>query len=343
MNGASISSPHVHSPTSVSRVMLLVALALLPAYGAHLWLFGWGILINSVLISAAAFASEALMVKLRGRDALTTLKDGSALLTALLLAIAMPPLAPWWLGVVGIIFAMIFAKHLFGGLGHNSFNPAMVAYVVLLISFPVQMTSWPAPLSLQETPLSLPQHLDYTFTGQLPAGSTLDTLTHATTLDQMKTEVKRGYTVSETLSAPIFGAVGGKGWEIINGLLLLGGLWLLWKRIISWHVPVAMLATLFAMAGLFHLINPGHYPGPLFHLFSGGAMLGAFFIATDPVTGATSVRGRLLFGFGVGLFTYIIRTWGGYPDGVAFSVLLMNMAAPAIDYFTQPRVFGHKS
>ncbi|HEY0634973.1 MAG TPA: electron transport complex subunit RsxD [Gammaproteobacteria bacterium] len=343
MKGASISSPHVHGDNSVSRVMLLVALALLPAYGAHLWLFGWGLLINVIVITAAAFATEAVMVKLRGRDALATLQDGSALLSALLLAIAMPPLAPWWLGVVGIAFAMIFAKHLFGGLGQNSFNPAMVAYVVLLISFPVQMTSWSAPLSMQEQPLTLAQSLDYSFTGQLPAGSTLDTLTHATTLDQMKTEVKRGYTVSETFGAPVFGAVAGKGWEIINGLLLLGGLWLLWKRIISWHVPVAMLATLFLLAGLFHLINPGYYPGPLFHIFSGGALLGAFFIATDPVTCATSVRGRLLFGCGVGLFTYVIRTWGGYPDGVAFSVLLMNMAAPAIDYFTQPRVFGHKS
>lgn len=343
MNGISISSPHVHSDANVTRVMVLVAVALLPAYAAHLWLFGWGVLINATLITSAAFVTEAVMVKMRGRDAVATLKDGSALVTALLLAIALPPLAPWWLGVVGIVFAMIFAKHLFGGLGQNSFNPAMVAYVVLLISFPVQMTSWLAPASMQETPLSLVQHLDYTFTGHLPGNASLDSVTHATTLDQMKMDVKRGHQVSETLTAPVFGAMGGKGWEIVNGLLLLGGLWLLWQRIITWHVPVAMLATLFLMAGLFHLINPGHYPGPLFHLFSGGALLGAFFIATDPVTCATSNRGRLLFGFGVGLTTYIIRTWGGYPDGVAFSVLLMNMAAPAIDYFTQPRVFGHKS
>jgi len=343
MNGVTLSSPHTHNDNSVSRVMVLVMLALLPAYAAYLWLFGWGVLINTVLIITAAFASEAVMVKLRGRDPIATLKDGSALLTALLLSIAMPPLAPWWLGVTGIIFAMVFAKHLFGGLGQNSFNPAMVAYVVLLISFPVQMTSWLAPASMQESPLTLTQSLDYTFTGHLPANSAFDAYTHATTLDQMKTELKRGHEVSKTLASPIFGALGGKGWEIINTLLLLGGLWLLWKRLISWHVPAAMLATLFLMAGLFHLINPGHYPGPLFHIFSGGALLGAFFIATDPVTCATSVRGRLLFGFGVGLTTYIIRTWGGYPDGVAFSVLLMNMAAPAIDYFTQPRVFGHKS
>ena len=343
MNGVAISSPHTHNDNSVSRVMMLVAAALLPAYAAYLWLFGWGILINTVLIVAAAFASEAVIVKMRGRDPVATLKDGSAMLTALLLAIAMPPLAPWWLGVTGIVFAMIFAKHLFGGLGQNSFNPAMVAYVVLLISFPVQMTSWLAPAAMQEAPLSFAQTLDYSFTGHLPANHTLDSYTHATTLDQMKTDLKRGHHVSETLTSPIFGALGGKGWEIINSLLLLGGLWMLWKRLISWHVPVATLATLFAMAGLFHLISPGHYPGPLFHIFSGGALLGAFFIATDPITCATSVRGRLLFGFGVGLFTYIIRTWGGYPDGIAFSILLMNMAAPTIDYFTQPRVFGHRS
>lgn len=297
---------------------------------------------NVAIAAAAALLSEAVVLKLRGLPVAATLADGSALLTALLLAITLPPLAPWWLIVVGTAFAIIFAKQLYGGLGYNPFNPAMVGYVVLLISFPLEMTTWLAPSGIREQTLGFGATAAYVFGGQLPAQTAIDSLTMATPLDTVKTRLGLEHTMGEILRAPVFGQLGGRGWEVVNGLVLLGGLWLLFRRIISWHVPLAMLGTLFLVAGFFHLINPEHYSGPLFHIASGGALLGAFFIATDPVSGATSDRGRIIFGIGVGLLTYIIRTWGGYPDGVAFSVLLMNMAAPTIDYYTRPRVFGHK-
>ena len=336
------SSPHVHGPLAVDKVMHQVSLALAPALIAYTWLFGWGVALNVLIAAAVALTSEALVLKLRDRPVLSTLGDGSALVTALLLAIALPPLAPWWLTTVGVAFAIILAKQLYGGLGYNPFNPAMIGYVVLLISFPLEMTSWLGPSELREGSLSFGGAVSYVFTGALPGAAGLDSLTMATPLDTMKTQLGLELTLGEITASSVFGKLGGTGWEVVNGLILLGGLFLLLRRIISWHVPVAMLGSLFLLAGLFHLFNPDHYAGPLFHLFSGGAMLGAFFIATDPVSGATSNKGRLWFGAGVGILTYIIRTWGGYPDGIAFSVLLMNMAAPTIDYYTQPRVFGHK-
>ncbi len=342
MNRVKPSSPHVHNPASVSSVMMQVNLALLPALAAYTWLFGWGVLFNVVIASATALVSEGIIVRLRGYPVTATLADGSALLTALLLAIAIPPLAPWWLITIGTAFAIIFAKQLYGGLGYNPFNPAMIGYVLLLISFPLEMTSWGAPLGLREHGLSFGETASYVFNGLLPANIALDGLTAATPLDSIKTQLGLEYTIGEIMKSPIYGHVGGRGWEIVNGLILLGGLYLMFRRIITWHVPVAMLGTLFLISGLFHLTNPEHYAGPMFHLASGAAMLGAFFIATDPVSGATSNSGRLIFGAGVGLLVFIIRTWGGYPDGVAFSVLLMNMAAPTIDYYTRPRVFGHK-
>lgn len=341
MSVTQASSPHIHGPVSVNRVMQQVSLALLPALLAYTWLFGWGVVFNVALAAATALLSEAAVLKLRGRPVAATLADGSALLTALLLAIALPPLAPWWLIVVGTAFAIVFAKQLYGGLGFNPFNPAMVGYVVLLISFPLEMTSWLAPLALSEQSLSFSTTATFVFGGQLPAQLGLDSLTMATPLDTVKTRLGLEHTMGEILRAPVFGNIGGHGWEIVNAMVLLGGIYLLLRRLITWHVPVAMLGTLFLVSGLFHLINPEHYSSPLFHIASGGALLGAFFIATDPVSGATSNRGRIVFAIGVGLFTFIIRAWGGYPDGVAFSILLMNMAAPTIDYYTRPQVFGH--
>jgi electron transport complex protein RnfD len=334
---SAISSPHLHGPAALNKVMLQVCLALVPALAAHAWLFGWGILFNAVIATTAALTSEALVLKLRQRPIAPTLLDGSALVTALLLAIALPPLAPWWLVVVGSAFAIIFAKQLYGGLGFNPFNPAMVGYVVLLISFPREMTAWLSPAELRETGLTFGMAVNAVF-----GGAGLDGLSGATPLDSLKTQLSMGIEVEKAMAASLFGHLGGRGWEVVNGMILLGGLWLLYQRVISWHVPVAMLGSLFLIAGLFHLIDPAAYAGPLFQLFSGGAMLGAFFIATDPVSGATSERGRLIFGAGAGVLVFIIRSWGGYPDGVAFSVLLMNMAAPTIDYYTRPRVFGAK-
>jgi electron transport complex protein RnfD len=335
------SSPFAHGPNNVATVMLQVVYALIPAVAVHVWLFGPGILFNIVIASAVALASEAAVLAARARPVAPALTDGSALLTALLLAVAMPPLSPWWLVAVGSGFAIVFGKQLFGGLGFNPFNPAMLGYATLLISFPLEMTTWLAPLSLRSGELGLGAMLSYVFSGSLPAGLSLDTITGATPLDAVKTQLAIGRTLEEITGNPLFGRFAGSGREIVNGMYLVGGLWLIWKRVISWHVPGAMLATLFVLAALYHGFNPDHYAGPLFHLFAGGAMLGAFFIATDPISGATSTRGRIVFGIGVGAVAFVIRTWGGYPEGIAFAVLLMNMAAPTIDYYTQPRVYGH--
>jgi len=321
--------------------MLQVAYALIPGMLLYSWLFGWGVIINVLLATVTALATEALMLRLRQRPVKMFLTDGSALVTALLLGLALPPLAPWWLILLGTAFAIIFAKHIYGGLGFNPFNPAMVGYVMLLISFPLEMTSWPAPLSLSEAHLTLSQSLSYVFGGSLPTGIRLDALTMATPLDALRTELGLNKAMAEITASPIFGSMGGTGWEWISIAFLAGGLWLMYKNIISWHVPAAMLGSLALISLVFYFINPATYSSPLFHLFSGGAILGAFFIATDPVSGATTPRGRIYFGIGVGLLTYVIRSWGGYPDAVAFSILLMNMAAPTIDHYTRPQVFGH--
>lgn len=341
MVGFSVSSPHIHGPLNVSRVMMQVVYALVPAIVAYAWLFGWGVITNLVLAIAVGLAAEALMVSMRGRPVVPALRDGSALVTAALLAISLPPMSEWWLITVGTLAAIVLAKHLYGGLGYNPFNPAMVGYVVLLISFPLEMTQWLPPLELRTEAVGLADTLNYVFTGSLP-GTSLDALTMATPLDAIKTQLGLNRTVGEAMQgSPVFGAIGGQGWEVVNGLILLGGLWLMFKRVITWHVPAGMLGTLFVISLLFYLTDPNTHAGPMFEIFSGGAILGAFFIATDPISGATSNRGRLLFGAGAGLLIYIVRGWGGYPDAVAFSVLLMNMAAPTIDYYTQPRVYGH--
>ncbi len=335
------SSPHFHGPSTVTKVMLKVAYALIPGMLIYSWLFGWGVIINVLLAIVTALATEALMLRLRHRPVKIFLSDGSALVTALLLGLALPPLAPWWLIFLGTAFAIIFAKHIYGGLGFNPFNPAMVGYVMLLISFPLEMTNWPAPLSLSDAHLTLSQSLAYVFGGNLPSGIRLDALTMATPLDTLKTNLGLNQTIQEITASPIFGGIAGTGWQWLSIAFLAGGLWLIHKKIISWHVPAAMLGSLALISLVFYIIDPAAYSSPLFHLFSGGAILGAFFIATDPVSGATTARGRIYFGIGVGLLTYVIRSWGGYPDAIAFAVLLMNMAAPTIDHYTRPPVFGH--
>jgi electron transport complex protein RnfD len=260
-----------------------------------------------------------------------------------LLALALPPLVPAWLPVVGALFAIVVAKQLYGGLGYNPFNPAMVGYVVLLISFPREMTQWSAPNGLDITQLGFTETLAWSLNGVLPAAITLDAITLATPLDSVKTSLGLGQMLSEITATPKFGAFGGHGWEWINAAYLLGGLYLIYRRLIDWRIPAGMLGALFMIALVFHGSDTDAFPAPLFHLFSGAAMLGAFFIATDPVSASTTPRGRLLFGAGIGIIVYVIRTCGGYPDGVAFAVLLMNMAAPTLDHYTKPRVFGQGS
>jgi electron transport complex protein RnfD len=327
-----ITSPHAKGSNRTQRVMLLVLAACIPGILALTWLFGVGTLVNLLWASLVAIAAEAAILKIRQRPAGFYLSDGSALVTAVLLALALPPYAPWWLTLVAVGFAIVFGKQLYGGLGQNPFNPAMLGYVVVLISFPVEMTSWPKPHSV-----GLLDGLQQIFgLAALPDG-----WSQATALDSLK--INKSLTMEELWAAnPAFGKVGGAAVEWVNAAFLLGGLFLLHKRLISWHAPVGMLAALAIMSLLFwHGSGSDSNGSPLFHLFAGATMLGAFFIVTDPVSGATSNLGRLIFGAGVGTLVYVIRTWGGYPDGVAFAVLLMNLAAPTIDYYSRPRAYGH--
>lgn len=336
-----MSSPHVNDGGSVSVIMLKVLLALVPAVAAYALLFGPAILVSLTLASATALACEAAMLGLRRYPVKPFLLDGSAVVTAWLLALAMPPLAPWWLVVVGTAFAIVVAKQLYGGLGNNLFNPAMVGYAVMIVSFPAEMTQWQAPHALAGAHLDFLQQLHYMFAGTLPDGVKLDAVTMATPLDTLRTQLKLGHSVEAIRQMPIFGALGGKGSETVAWCYLAGGLLLWQQRVITWHIPAAFLAALALATGASHLYDPARFASPWFHLMSGGAMLGAFFIATDPVTGATTPRGKLIFGAGIGLITYVIRTFGNFPDGVAFAVLLMNICVPLIDAYTQPRVFGH--
>ena len=332
-------SPHMPRQNSVQQVMRRMLLALVPGTLLMTSILGVGVITNLVLGCLFALAFEAASLVARGRPGPPTLTDLSALVTAWLLALALPPLSPWWLILVANGFAIVVAKHLYGGLGYNPFNPAMVGYVVALIAFPLEMTLWIAPAGTGVAAPGLLESLAAVFSG---GAASLDGVTAATVLDAAKTEVARGRMLGEIMSGPGFGLFGGHGLEWANLAFLGGGLWLLWKRVINWQIPVSMLAGMAVIAALFWVVDPGTYASPLFHLASGATLLGAFFIATDPVSAATTPQGRLYFGAGIGLLTYVIRTWGGYPDGVAFSVLLMNLVAPTIDYYTQPRVFGHQ-
>lgn len=330
--------PHLRPAVSVTRVMSEVLVALVPATIAYVWFFGPGILMNMAVCVTIAILAEAAMLAARGRPALPQLADLTAVVTAVLLAFALPPLTPWWVTATGAAFAIIFAKQLYGGLGYNPFNPAMAGYVVLLISFPLELTLWSAP----GMHMGLVDSVIYAFTGSLPEQQTLDALTSATPMDSIKTRLGLSETLSEIQGSALFGSFAGAGWEWINLWFLVGGLWLIKMRVIQWQIPVGMLLGLAGIAFVFYAFDPDSYSSPLFHVFSGAAMLGAFFIATDPVSACTTPRGRIYFGLGIGVLVYIIRTWGGYPDGVAFAVLLMNMAAPTIDHYTRPRVFGEK-
>jgi len=335
-----ITSPHAHSGQSTARVMLQVAAATVPGVLALVLFFGPGVLINIALCIATALATEAAVMQLRGRPVGFYLKDYSALVTALLLGIALPPYCPWWIPVIGSVSAILLAKQLYGGMGYNPFNPAMVGYVVLLISFPVEMTRWVAPAELINGTPGLGETFSLIF-----GNMNVDGFTRATPLEIVRhnqsTILSQLYEVE-----PMFnqGTVAGLGWEMANFGFLLGGLFLLFRRLITWHGPVAMLATMAVLSVIFYDGGSSLSEGsPLLHLFSGATMLGAFFIVTDPVSGCTSNKGRLIFGAGVGLLVFVIRAWGAYPDAVAFAVLLMNFAAPFIDNYTLPRTYGHKA
>jgi electron transport complex protein RnfD len=320
--------------------MLHVLVALVPGIIAHAWYFGPGILVQAALACTFATLIEALSLYWRRRSLKPYIGDYSAVVTALLFALCIPPLAPWWISLVGMLFAIGFAKHLYGGLGHNLFNPAMIGYVVVLISFPQPMTAWIPPVTVAEQGLGLTATLGAIFTGSIPLAGGWDALTQATPLDALKTGVESGRMITEIRDSPVFGDFGGAGWEWIANWFALGGAYLLYKRVINWRVPLAVIGSIVIVSLPFWLADTDSNPFPLEHVFSGAIVLAAFFIATDPVSGCATDRGRLIFGIGVGLLTLVIRRWGGYPDGVAFAVLLMNMAAPLIDRYTRPRIFG---
>ncbi len=344
------SSPYTHNRRSTNRIMTLVLLAAIPGLIAQWYYFGWGNIIQIGLATLVAWGCEAAVLKLRQQPILPTLSDNSALLTALLLGVSIPSLAPWWIIVIGTAFCMIIAKQLYGGLGQNPFNPAMVGYVVLLISFPVQMTSWLPPEALQHQTLSFWETWQMIFTGHNSAGLTIEQLqmgidgvSQATPLDTFKTGLRAGHSAHDLLSQPIYqGVIAGQGWQWINIGFLIGGIYLLLTKTIRWHIPVSFLASLAVCATLGWFFSPESLVSPMIHLFSGATMLGAFFIATDPISASTTDRGRLVYGVLIGVLVWLIRSFGGYPDGVAFAVLLANICVPLIDYYTQPRVYGHK-
>ncbi|MBV7297574.1 electron transport complex subunit RsxD [Enterovibrio paralichthyis] len=343
------SSPHSHSKKSTSTIMMTVILCCVPGIAALCYFFGWGVLVQIALAALTAVLAEAAVVSLRGRPVKRYLKDHSAMLTGILIGIAIPPFSPWWIAVIGALFAIIIAKHLYGGLGQNPFNPAMIAYVVLLISFPVQMTTWIPPKALMTQPVGLLDAISAVFTGLTVDGFSVNQLriaidgsTMATPLDTIKTSLLAGKTVSEAVELPVFGSFAGLGWGWVNVAFLAGGLAMLKMRVIQWHIPVSMLATLLVFSLVGYAISPDGVASPLMQLFSGATMLGAFFIATDPVSASTTPKGRLVFGAMIGALVYLIRSLGGFPDGVAFAVLIANMCVPLIDHFTKPTVYGHK-
>ena len=313
----------MHSDTlSTNQMMRQVIYALTLGVVAAYTFFGWGVIVQIVLAIVAAIAVESAFLSIRNRPIKPSISDGSAILTAVLLAISIPSIAPWWIVVVGVAFAIIFGKQLYGGLGNNPFNPAMLGYAFLLISYPLQMTTWASEF------LSFNQSLDVIFNL-----SSVDGLSGATRLDDVKTQLSLGYLIHELNIYSI-----SQSW--INIGFLLGGLYLLARNIITWHISVAFIAGILVVSMLLFLSNDKLYIPPQFHLVSGATMLGAFFIATDPVSGSTTPKGRLIYGFLMGVLVVVIRVFGGYPDGVAFAVLLMNMIVPLIDYYTQPKVFG---
>jgi RnfABCDGE-type electron transport complex D subunit len=340
---APVSSPHAHGGASVARAMFRVQCALAPATLFGFWMFGWPAIFLFLFTVAASLLAEFISQRLRG--ARGSLWDGSALLTGWLLALSLPPWAPWWIGALGGAVAIILGKQVYGGLGQNLFNPAMVARVALLISFPALMTQWvhPLPIHAPAAP-GFVEGLHIT----LAAPPLPDAIASASPLGHIRTELSRGVDplrAAEAPGAPAFswsGMRAGSLGETATLLLLAGGLYLLATGVITWHIPVAVLAGIALPAALAHAMDPARHLGAGAHLMGGASVLGAFFIATDYVTSPGTASGKLIFGIGIGLLTWVIRTWGGYPEGMAFAVLLMNAVTPVIDRYTRPRILGRR-
>ena len=336
-------APYGRPDASVDAVMLQVLLALVPAGVAHVWFFGPGLVFNLLVAVLFCTGGEAAMLKLRGQDPTFALGDYTAVVTAALLAFCLPSLTPWWVTATGSLFAVVVAKHLYGGVGFNVFNPAMAGYVAILISFPGEMAFWLAPRmgDIDYTHPTILQTAWYTLSGTLPAALEYDALARATPLDLMKTGLANMQTAAEIRAEPLMGDFGGRGWEWIGNFIAIGGGWLLVRKVIRWQIPLGVGIGLLVPATLMYLVDAGSNASPGFHLFSGATLLCAFFIATDPVSAATSTTGRLIYGIGIGLLIFAIRRWGAYADGVAFAVLFMNMLVPLIDRYTRPHIVGH--
>jgi electron transport complex protein RnfD len=336
------SGAHVGAKSSVSQIMWQVMLAISPATVFGIWAFGWPALNLFVITVVSAIGFEAFCIRLQGRLAIPVIMDGSALLTGWLLAMTLPPWAPWWIGVVGSGLAIVLGKQVYGGLGQNLFNPAMLARVALLISFPIEMTTWAnvSPLFFSDSP-GLFESWHITFAGL----GNLDATTGATTLGYIKTEFSQNRLLTDILK-DYSGFLNFIGWtrgsmaETSSLLLGLGGIWLIRQGVIQWHIPVSLLFTVALLASVFHIMDSEHYISPLLHLNSGAIMCVAFFIATDYVTSPNTKVGQLVFGAGCGLLIFVIRTWGAYPEGAGFAVLLMNSATPLIDHYIRPRIYG---
>ncbi len=317
-------SPHQFGDDSVQKIMYRVLFALVPAFAVSLVFFGLGALIVTGVAVVSCLAFEYLIARFIIKTK-PTLWDGSAAVTGVLLAFNVPSNLPVWMIIIGSLVAIGIAKMSFGGLGKNPFNPALAGRVFLLVSFPAQMTSWPV----------VGTRMNY-----------LDATTGATPLGIIKEGVQNGQPVSELLaeipeySQMLLGNMSGSLGEISALALLLGGLFLLWKKVITWHIPVSIIGTVLLFTGILWGINPEKYADPLFHLLAGGIMLGALFMATDMVTSPMTSVGQIIFGVGIGLITVLIRVFGAYPEGVSFAILIMNAFVPLINKYVKPKRFG---
>lgn len=316
-------SPHVHGGDSIEKNMYGVLIALVPTFIFSIVFFGLGAILVTLTSVAACLVFEYVIQKYLMKQR-PTIWDGSAIITGVLLAFNLPSSLPLWIVVIGALVAIGIGKMSFGGLGNNIFNPALVGRVFLLISFPVQMTTWPVPNGF----------------------ATADAVTGATPLALVKEAVKNGQAVGDTLSSVgittgnlILGNIGGSLGEVAAIGLLLGFAYMLIRKIISWHIPVAIFATVIVFSGILNLADPVQFAGPVFHLFTGGLMLGAIFMATDYVTSPMTHKGMLIYGVGIGLLTVIIRVFGAYPEGMSFAILIMNGFTPLINRYCKPRRF----
>ena len=317
-------SPHIHSGNSVQKIMYGVIIALLPALFVSVYYFGLGAIKVTLVAVASSVLFEYLIQKflIKGE---TTVGDGSAILTGLLLAFNVPSGLPIWIIIVGALVSIGVAKMSFGGLGSNPFNPALVGRVFLLISFPVDMTTWPKPS---------------------PLNFGLDATTGATPLGLLKESVRNGQHVPDIMhNLPsyldqLFGNIGGSLGEVSAIALIIGGLYMLIRKIITWHIPMSMLGTIFIFQGILYLANPDKFADPVFHILTGGILLGAIFMATDMVTSPMTHLGQIIFGAGIGILTILIRNFGAYPEGVSFAILIMNSFVPLINKAIKPTRFG---